>query len=436
MPWVAKTDYYSAEMEGNVARCLGTDDLALTTLLDSLVEFVPDACIAVLPDGRVCAANERAAALYGHPISRLISMRESELVADGAPSLFPRNRHQLRSGVVFDSLHRGADDVPRPVRVSARQSDMLGHEVVIVTALDDCQPADAEAQQIKSAAFDAALDSIIVHDCDGNMLYFNRAAAEAAQMTPEEFAQIGPWGWTPPQGRDGRAERLKLLLEKGSHIFEAWGLRADGSTYASEVHVRTLALTGRTVIVAVIRDITERRRAEVAIRALAYHDPLTGLPNRIALNERAEQAMADAARYGDLLGLAFVDINDFKLINDRIGHSAGDAVLKAIAKRLVSAVRAGDTVARFGGDEFVIMLPRLADRTALERIGSKISNAVPGPLHLDNQSVRVTASVGLAMYSPAEDGFTSLLSKADMAMYSAKRAGETWRVFDENMVLR
>ncbi|HET6497716.1 MAG TPA: diguanylate cyclase, partial [Coriobacteriia bacterium] len=403
---------------------LGTDDLALTALLESVVELVPDACLAALPDGRVLAANEKAAALYGRPVSRLVTMSESDLVARGSPTLFPRTRQELLAGVVFDSVHRDAGAAVRPVRVSARLSDLLGREVVIVTVLDDCEPVDAEEQRIKSAAFDAALDSIIVHDFDGNLLHFNQAAAEAAGMTAEEFSRLEPWGWTPAHGRAGRRERLTSVLEKGSHTFEAWGLRGDGSTYESEVHARALKLaTGRTVIVAVVRDITERRRAETAIRTLAYHDALTGLPNRIALNERAEQTMADAERHGDLLGLAFVDINEFKVINDDIGHFAGDAVLRAIAERLVSAVRAGDTVARFGGDEFVIMLPRLADRADLERVGEKVARVVSGPLRIGDRTVTVTASVGLAVYNPAEDGFSSLLSKADMAMYSAKRAG-------------
>lgn len=414
---------------------LETDGLALPALLESLVELVPDACLAVRPDGRLLAANERAAALYGYPVTHLVTLRERDLVSHDSHSLFPRDPRELQSGVALDSVHRDAHGAKRAVRVSARQSEVLGGDVVIVTVLDDCEPTDAEAAQVKSAAFDAALDAIIVHDFNGNLLHFNRAAAEAAGMTPEEFARIEPWGWTPPQGREGRSDRLRMLLENGSHVFEAWGMRADSSTYEAEVHVRTLALAGRTVIVAVIRDITERRRTEAAIRDLAYHDTLTGLPNRVALNERAEQAMADATRHGDLLGLAFVDINEFKDINDLIGHSAGDAVLRAIAKRLTSSVRAGDTVARFGGDEFVIMLPRLADRDALQRVGSKISRTVCGPLQIEGQTVRVTASVGLALFDPTQDGFSTLLSKADMAMYSAKRAGEPWRTFDEKVVV-
>lgn len=415
---------------------LGTDDLALSALLESFVGLVPDACLAALPNGRLLAANKKASALYGYPVSRLLTMGESDLVARGSPGLFPHDRKDLLDGVVIDTVHQDASAALRPVRVSALQNDLLGRDVVIMTVLDDCEPADAEERRVKSVAFDAVLDSIVVHDLNGNLLHFNRAAADHSGMTPEEFARIGPWGWVPPSTRPVIPARLAALFEKGSHVFESSGTRPDGTTYANEVHARLITTNGKHVIVSIFRDVSERLRAEKALHELAYHDALTGLPNRMALNERAEQAMADAGRHGDPLGLAFVDINEFKAINDHIGHSAGDDVLRTIAQRLVSAVRAADTVARFGGDEFVLMLPRLSDRADLERVGAKIAAVVSGRLHVQGHAVDVTASVGLAIYDPAEDGFSSLLSKADMAMYSAKRAGEAWRVFDDRIVLR
>jgi len=406
---------------------------ALAAMLDTLVELVPDACLAMSADGTILAANADACHLYRYRRQDLVGAEAAALCAPGSPGFETQTCDETARA--FDSVHVRADCTRVPVRVRLRSSELLGSPVLVATVTDDCEPRNGEAGRIESAAFDAALDAIIVHDLDGNLIHFNSAAAEASGMTPEEFACIEPWGWVPPAGRAGVPARLEALLERGSLIFEGWGLRADGTTYENEVHARVLSLAERTIVVSVVRDISERRRIEEAIHTLAYHDVLTGLPNRNLLSKRAEQAMAEATRHGDLLGLAFVDLDEFKPINDDIGHAAGDAVLTAIASRLVSAVRTEDTVARFGGDEFVVMLPRLGSVGALERIGSKLSEAIRTPLEVDGRSVRVTASIGLAVFDPLEDGFSSLLSKADMAMYSAKRAGEAWRVFDTKSVL-
>ncbi len=402
-------------------------------MLDSFVEIVPGASLAISADGRVLAANAEAADLYGRPVADLVGMDAADLCAPGSPGFTPHV--DTHADGTFDSVHVRADCTHVPVRVSTKSSTIFGSPVHIATVLD-CGAGDHEVEWIRAAAFDAALDAIIVHDLEGNLLHFNSAAAQAAGMDPEEFACIEPWGWVPPKGRESIPARLETVAEHGALIFEAQGWRADGTTYENEVHARALTLTGRTIVVSVVRDISERRRAEADIHMLAYHDVLTGLPNRTLLSERAEQAMAEAIRYGDLLGLAFVDLDEFKPINDDIGHSAGDAVLTAIADRLVSAVRTEDTVARFGGDEFVVMLPRLSSVHALELIGAKLSRAVREPLETGGHLVQVTASIGLAIFDPLEDGLSSLLSKADMAMYSAKRAGESWRVFDEKTVLR
>ena len=431
-----ETDDACREGRGYVAVQGDIAGFAFATLLESFVELVGDACLVTTTDRHILVANDAAGRLYGCEPSALLGRELADLIAEGAPELPEWSPADLHTGIAFDSIHLRADGTAHPVRVSAKRTVFYGYEIVVLTITDECRHVDAEAERIKAAAFEAALDAIIVHDCEGNLLHFNKTATEVAGMTPEEFSRLGPWGWIPTGGRHQVSAHLEAVLDRGSHIFEGTGMRADGSTYPNEIHARTLTLTGRTVVVSVVRDISERRRSEAAIHTLAYHDVLTGLPNRTLLSERAEQAMADAAEHGELLGLAFVDLDEFKPINDDIGHHAGDAVLAAIGERLVSAVRSGDTVARFGGDEFVVMLPRLSSLQALETVGSKLAQAVREPLHAEGRTIEVTASIGLAVYDPLEDGFSSLLSKADMAMYSAKRAGESWRVFDAKTVLR
>lgn len=410
-------------------------DFAFTTLLESITDLMNDACLVMSADGHILLANDEASRLYGHSGKHLTGMHVSELFA-------PESLHLLSSdlsgdaagGQLFHCVHLRADGTRVPVRVSWKRSFFYERDIVTATVLADRGQRDIEEERIKSAAFDAALDAIIVHDMDGNLLHFNKAAAAAADMSAEAFARLGQWGWVPPEHRSGIPAHFEHVLTEGSAFFESMGMRADGSTYSSEVHARLLELTDGAVMVSVVRDIMERKRSDAAVHAMAYHDMLTGLPNRVLFSERAEQAMADTHRHGDRLGLAFIDLDNFKPINDRVGHQGGDSVLITIASRLVKAVRAGDTVARLGGDEFVILLPRLSDVDALEGLGEKLCRVVCEPVNVNGTEVSIHASVGLALFEPDTDRLSSLLSKADMAMYAAKRSGERWSVFDEGLL--
>ena len=146
----------------------------------------------------------------------------------------------------------------------------------------------------------------------------------------------------------------------------------DGRFVVMEVHAKLAETRFGPLVVSVSHDVTERIRAERMLHDLAFHDALTGLANRVSFDERLAAAMASADRHGDCLGVIYLDIDDFKSINDKYGHSAGDAVLVAMARRLEGAVRSEDVVARLGGDEFVVILPRLDGAADLERVAAKL----------------------------------------------------------------
>jgi diguanylate cyclase (GGDEF)-like protein/PAS domain S-box-containing protein len=201
--------------------------------------------------------------------------------------------------------------------------------------------------------------------------------------------------------------------------------RKDGSTVWTEATVDAIRnARGEFVgLLGVSRDITERRELEERLRRMAQHDPLTGLPNRALFSDRLGQALAVARREGTRLAVGFIDLDGFKPINDEHGHEVGDAVLVAVASRIGGALRQSDTVARIGGDEFVMLLTHVPEPMSALTVAEKVLADIRGPIHLGDLTVNISASIGLAVYPDDGDCGLSLARSADQAMYRVKREG-------------
>ena len=178
-------------------------------------------------------------------------------------------------------------------------------------------------------------------------------------------------------------------------------------------------------------DLTERNAAERAIKHLALHDPTTGVPNRRLLIDRLDHALSRARRDGSIVAVLFCDIDRFKEVNDRCGHRTGDAVLQATALRLGSVLRQYDTVARVGGDEFVVLLERLTDGTDATQLAERVRVAIKEPIELDDRELEVTTSIGIALTVAGSCDADELLRRADDAMYIAKERGRDQVAYDE-----
>ncbi len=227
-------------------------------------------------------------------------------------------------------------------------------------------------------------------------------------FTPEQFQElIGPL-------RLGDVETLS---------FETEHQRKDGSRYPVEVRLQFSAAETPPVFVAVIQDITERKQNQERLNYLAYYDALTGLPNRSLLLDRLRQAMIESERHERLAAVLFLDLDRFKLVNDTLGHEAGDVLLKSAANRLSACVRSGDTVARLGGDEFTIVLANVAHVDDTGRVARKILNAFAAPFQIAGQELFVSPSIGITLFPLDDNDPEALLKNADAAMYHAKDSG-------------
>jgi len=228
---------------------------------------------------------------------------------------------------------------------------------------------------------------------------------------------------------------LQSAMEKDGvvHGFEVRFRRCDGTVIWVRNTARAVHDADGRVLYheGSLEDITERKRAEETIKHLAYHDDLTGLPNRRLFNDRLTLALAHAQRSQQKLAVMLLDLDHFKEVNDTLGHSVGDQLLQVVSKRLASLLRKGDTVARMGGDEFMLLLPEIAGGEGAAEVAQKILEAFREPFILDDHEIHVTTSIGIALYpEDGEDGDT-LMKNADIAMYRAKDGGrdsyQRWR---------
>lgn len=175
--------------------------------------------------------------------------------------------------------------------------------------------------------------------------------------------------------------------------------------------------------IALQKELTELTQKEAQFRHLAYHDGLTGLPNRNLLQDRFHQAISQAKRRHKPLALLLLDLDEFKHVNDKLGHAGGDKLLQAVALRLTKIIRGGDTACRYGGDEFVIMLPEIDSTKIVTALSVKIGGCLSEPYIIDGHKIQMAVSIGVAVYPADGQTFTHLMKQADTAMYRSKSAG-------------
>ncbi|MEI6067175.1 MAG: EAL domain-containing protein [Methylococcaceae bacterium] len=306
----------------------------------------------------------------------------------------------------------------------------------VVSHVDITERKQAEQKlQLAASVFTHAREGIMITAADGTIIDVNDAFSDITSYSHDEVI-----GRNPRLLRSGRHERQfysdlwQNLLEKGHWYGEIWNRRKDGEVYAVMQTISAVrdAEGNPRYYLSLFSDITLIKEREQALEHSAHYDTLTSLPNRALLADRLQQGIAQARRRGNLLGVAFLDLDGFKIINDQYGHEAGDQLLIAVAANMKQTLREGDTLARMGGDEFVAELLDLVDVEASAPMLVRLLAAAAEPMQYGDLSLQVSASLGVTFYPQAENiDADQLLRQADQAMYQAKQAGKNrYHIFD------
>ncbi len=334
-------------------------------------------------------------------------------------------------GTHTDPQYRQPDDLRELILQQLRALVRLDYET------KGRHAAEREAI-VAESVFRHTTEGIIVTNAEGAIIRVNPALEAITGYQASELVGRNPRVLKSERhGRDFYRTMWETLGSTGVWVGEIWNRRKSGEEYPQLLSIRAvLSEEGGEVdsYVAVCHDISERKESEERLHHLATHDSLTGLPNRTYLNDVLQQTLRHAQRHESITAVLFLDIDDFKDVNDSYGHDAGDQLLKWIARRLEFQLRSEDIVVRFGGDEFVIVLPQIDDSEYASVVARRILASAREPYVIEHQKIRPSVSIGIAIYPEAGRDAADLLRDADAAMYAAKRQGRnTYRFHNPGM---
>lgn len=397
------------------------------------------------PDGNVIEASDSFCAMLGYSRDELIGKNVTEWDASFSRSEIPLIVGQQLAKAErsqFETRHRRKDGTIFDVEISGFPLVLDGKPALFNSSRDITDRKEAlMALNIAATAFESQ-EGILVTDAESHILRVNSAFSEITGYSATEI--IGKNPHILSSGRHDAnfySAMWGTLNSVGMWKGEIWNRRKNGEVYPEYLTITAVKNQNGKVTnyVASLADITQRKAAEMEIKNLAFFDPLTKLPNRRLLLDRLQQALSSTTRSGRTGAILFIDLDNFKNLNDTLGHDIGDQLLQSVAQRLETCVREGDTVARLGGDEFVVMLEDLSENALeaanqTESVGEKILSAMNIPYHLGKFEHHSTSSIGATLFSSNDASLDDLLKQADIAMYQAKKGGRnTLRFFDPKM---
>lgn len=402
----------------------------------AVIEQMREGLAQVDNDGVFQFVNDRFCDMLGYTREELIGRNTDELLDspdDIALSHEKTAAHRRGSSDQYELRMRRKNGRVLWVEVGgAPLLDAGGRVVGSVRIHDDVTERRRTEEALRDSEMryrllaDYSTDMISRVDVRGTILYTSPAVTSLLGFDVSDLAGRSIFDFMNPVDREVVRLATLTLARRGTLTFSFRVVRRDGTEAWFEATCRGIksAVTGKlTEIVAVSRDISERKRFEENIEFQAYHDDLTGLPNRTLFRDRLTVALAYARRALRPLALLFIDLDNFKDVNDTLGHAVGDDLLKALALRLSSVIRAEDTIARVGGDEFTVLAANLSSSVDASLVAQKILDSVSQPVVVREHEISVTASIGVAIYPDDGELVETLLTSADDAMYQAKESG-------------
>ncbi|MGH6912647.1 MAG: putative bifunctional diguanylate cyclase/phosphodiesterase, partial [Geminicoccales bacterium] len=389
-----------------------------------LVEAAPDA-ILTHQDGRITFVNAKAAELLGAPAPEALIGRDSAALLD--PDATAAAWLTRRTSEPVEHRLRRLDGRPVDVEITSVQVTEGGRPALQSVIRDITRRRRAaENEERYRRLVETAPAAILTYRASG-ITFANARALELLQASSlAELRGRPPASFVHPDDvplLEISCERLEQPANAIVEPSEIRIIRLDGRPVDVEMTCVPITEEGEAAVQVVLLDITERKRAQERIRHLAHHDALTGLPNRVLLLDRLNQALAHARRDGARVAVLMLDLDAFKDVNDTLGHPVGDQLLCAVAERLRGTIRQSDTLARFGGDEFVLVQAGLPDRSGALMLAHKIIDSLARPFVVEGQEVHTTTSIGVALFPEHGERPDRLLKNADLALYRAKARG-------------
>jgi diguanylate cyclase (GGDEF)-like protein/PAS domain S-box-containing protein len=419
-----------------------------------LLEAAPDAMVVVNQGGEIVLLNVQAEKQFGYRRDELVGQKvkniipegfAERLIADGTRSAAEALAQQIGTGIELSGRRRDGSEFPIEIMLSPLES---AEGILVTAAIRDIsvrQDAEKHLAQMESryrGLLEAAPDAMVVVNQGGEIVLLNVQAEKQFgyrrdELVGQKVKNIIPEGFAERLIADALRSAEDALAQQIGTGIELNGRRKDGSEFPIEIMLSPLESAEGILVTAAIRDITTRKKAEAQMTHSAEHDFLTGLPNRMLLNDRVNQAIILAERHRKKVAVLFLDLDGFKHINDSLGHPIGDKLLQSLAKRLVDCVRGSDTVSRQGGDEFVVLLSEVEQSEDAAIAARRMLKAVAEAHPIDKHDLHVTTSIGVSVYP--DDGLDAetLIKNADTAMYQAKENGQqSYQFFKPAMNVR
>lgn len=373
-------------------------------------------------NGQIIAFNTVALQTFGYSSEVFSKLKMSDL----RPHQSMAESESNVMGVTLKKYRTKAGKI-RDFQVTVRAISAHGTTYYLSTLNDITEKREAEEfRRYSRAVFNNATEGITITDAAGNILTVNPAFTEITGYSPEEVI-----GKSPRILQSGRHDKLfyqamwHAIHTNGHWQGEIWNRNKNGEIYPESLSITAVKDENGKLIhyTGLFTDITGRKRDEKKLHFQAYYDPLTKLPNRLLLFERLSHAIKQARRHKKKAAVLFVDLDFFKQVNDTLGHLVGDLILRRVAERMLCCVREVDTVARAGGDEFLVVLSNISEKKEAALVADKMIESISKPFCIEGQEALIGASIGIVIVPDDGEEVIDLLGKADRAMYTSKHGG-------------